>query len=307
MQITSRAIRRWVLTSLALAGASVGAAAQLNHGVPTGTEGVGIIQRVGESLPLELPFTDHTGRAVRLGEYFEAGRPTLLTLNYGDCPMLCIAQLDGVVELVGQLDFELGSEYQLVTVSIDPRESAAKAAATRAHYLERLSGGAGPEGARPEGAGPEGALLDDDAWPFLVGPQSSIDSLAQALGFGFRFVPETGEFAHDAAMMLATPEGRIARYFFGIRYEPKTVRLSMVEASAGRLGTIVDQFSLLCFVYDHEQGVYTATAVSVMRLGGLLTVVILGGFLFSFWRKELLSLVTLGRVRRAESSLEGVS
>lgn len=292
MQTTSRALRRSVLTSLALVGASVGATAQLNHGVPTGTEGVGIIQRVGESLPLELPFTDHTGRAVRLGEYFEAGRPTLLTLNYGDCPMLCIAQLDGVVELVDELDFELGSEYQLVTVSIDPRESAAKAAATRAHYLERL---------------PDAADLDDATWPFLVGPQSSIDSLAQALGFGFRFVPETGEFAHDAAMMLATPEGRIARYFFGIRYEPKTVRLSMVEASAGRLGTIVDQFSLLCFVYDHEQGVYTATAVSVMRLGGLLTVVILGGFLFSFWRKELLSLVTLGRVRRAESSLEGVS
>ncbi|MHC4260957.1 MAG: SCO family protein [Planctomycetota bacterium] len=285
------------LPSLALAAIPVltgsVAEAQLNNSVPKGTEGVGIVQRVGEELPLSLPFTDHLGQQVRLGDYFEPGRPTFLTLNYGDCPMLCVVQLDGVVALLDELEFEVGDDFQIVTVSIDPTESVSKAQATRDHYLQRYS---------------RGLELTDDQWPFLTGSQASIDSLADALGFGFRFLPETGEYAHDAALMLATPDGVISRYFFGINYDPKTVRLSLVEASAGRLGGIADQFSLLCFVYDHEAGVYTATAVNLMRIGAMLTMLILGGFLFSFWRKDVLAALS---GRRESSSagrpLEGVS
>jgi protein SCO1/2 len=286
-----RLLTRLAAAAVALCATTTGAWAQLNV-APRGTEGVGIVQRVGEAIPLDLTFTDHLGRAVRLGDYFHPGRPTLLTLNYGDCPMLCIVQLDGVVEVLNELEFDIGDDFQIVTVSIDPRESPAKARATRAHYLERYE---------------RADLLSDEDWPFLVGPQASIDALAGSLGFGFRFLPETGEFAHDAAMMLATSDGTIARYFFGIRYEPKVVRLSLVEASQGRLGGIVDQFSLLCFVYDHEQGVYTATAVTVMRIAGLLTVLILGGFLIGFWRKEILAALKGRSASRAGSSLEGVS
>ena len=268
----TRTAQLLLLTAAALIGLEGRSCAQLNIG-PQAAEGVGVIQRVGDQVPLDLPFTDHLGRQVQLGDYFRSGRPTLITLNYGDCPMLCVVQLDGVVILLDELAFSVGDDFQLITVSIDPTESPAKAAATRAHYLERLEGG---------------SELADDEWPFLVGSEASIQSLATSLGFGFRFVPETGEYAHDAALMLLTPSGTVSRYFFGINYDPRTVRLSLVEASEGRLGGIVDQFSLLCFVYDHEAGAYTATAVRVMKVGGLLTVLVLGTFLFSFWRKDIL-------------------
>ncbi|MEO0649050.1 MAG: SCO family protein [Planctomycetota bacterium] len=273
----------------ALTGLAGSAEAQLNHGVPRGTEGVGVIQRVGHQIPLDLPFVDHTGRQVKLGEFFEEGRPTLITLNYGDCPMLCVVQLNGAVETLNELDFDLGEDFQFITVSINPNESPAKADATRDHYLLRYD---------------RGEELAEDEWPFLVGSEASIDSLAQALGFGFRFVPETGEFAHDAAMMLATPDGIVSRYFFGIEYDPGTVRLSLVEASEGGLGGIVEQIMMLCLIYDHEQGAYTTTAVRVMRLGGLLTLLIFGGFLISFWRKDLLAAL---RGARGGASAGGVS
>jgi protein SCO1/2 len=286
-----------VLGGLALGGLALVAppasAAQLNNAVPRGTEGVEIVQRVGESLPLDLPFVDHLARPVRLGDYFEPGRPVLLSLNYSDCPMLCVVQLDGVVEVLNQLPFAVGEDFQVVTVSLDPREAPSKAQRTRAHYLSSYE---------------RGAELGDDAWPFLTGPQSSIDALAGALGFGYRFLPETGEFAHDAALMLATPEGTVSRYFFGIRYEPSTLRLSLVEASEGRLGGLVDQLSMLCFVFDHEAGAYVAEAFAIMRLGGLVTVVVLGGFLLTFWRQEIFA--ALGRLRSGTGprpSLESVS
>lgn len=285
------------LLAAALAGASIAATAssQVAHEVPEDTRGVGVEQRLGEQLPLEAVFTDHRGERVLLGDYFGGEKPVLLTLNYSDCPMLCVMQLDGVVEGLNDLGWVIGEDFDLVTVSIDENEPHTKAAATRDHYLNRYE----RADVLPD---PEGG------WHFLVGGQDSIDAVAQAVGFGYRFVPSTGEFAHESALMILTPEGIVSRYLFGIAYEEPTLRLSLVEASDGKLGGIADQLNLLCFIYDPTTGSYVAEASAVMRLGGLVTVLVLGGFLLLFWRKELFA--ALGSARsapRAKNTLEGVS
>lgn len=271
------------------------ASAQLNNEVPADTRGVGVVQKLGDTVPLEAEFTDHRGRRVRLGDYFGGDKPVLLTLNYSDCPMLCVLQLDGVVDVLNELGWVVGEDFDLVTVSIDDTEPHTKAAATRAHYLDRYE----RADEMPDAEG---------GWHFLVGEQASIDAVADAVGFGYRFVPSTGEFAHEATIVLLTPEGVVSRYLFGIAYPEPTLRLSLVEASDGKLGGIAEQITMMCFVFDPASGAYVAEAVSIMKLGGLLTVVILGGFLLLFWRKELFAV--LGNARtgsRTKPTLEGVS
>ncbi len=230
--------------------------------VPRQLKGVEVVQRVGETVPLDLAFRDSTGKTVALGDYFAPGRPVLLTLNYSNCPQLCILQLDELAARVSTMQWTAGAEFQMVTVSIDPTETPAQAKRKQDLYAERYG--------RP---GSEGG------WDFLIGDQENITKLADAVGFGYRFDPETGEFAHDAALMVLTPSGVISRYVFGVMYDATALRLSMVEASEGKLGTIADGFMMVCFQYDPLSGTYVMAARRVMTIAGAITILVLGGLL----------------------------
>ena len=204
--------------------------------LPTPLQGIGIDQRLGEVLPLDLPFRDETGRTVRLGDYFGA-RPVILTLAYYECPMLCTQVLNGVVRSLRALPFTVGKEFEIVTVSFNPDEKPALASAKKAEYIASYG--------RPEAAA---------GWHFLTGDQPSISAIARAAGFRYRRDEESGQYIHASGIMVLTPDGVLARYFYGIDYAPRDLRLGLVEASAGRIGTPADRALLFCFHYDPATG-----------------------------------------------------
>ena len=270
-----RSAATFACAAAVLAWAPVHAAPQLNDGVPRGTEGTGVTQKLGAQAPLDLAFTDQDGNAVTLGDSFREGRPVILTLNYSDCPQLCILQLDGLVRSLNEVGLELGEEIQLVTVSLDPTEAPSRAKLTQEHYLSAYTGEGGADG-----------------WTFLVADsEERIRAVADAVGYGYDLDLRTGEYSHEAALMLMTPEGLVSRYLFGIEYDPTTLRMSLVSASEGALGTLTDRIRMFCYRYDPDAGAYTMVAVNVMKLGGLLTVLVLGGFLLFFWRQEILAVL----------------
>lgn len=245
------------------------AAAQLAEAVPQDLEEVTITQRLDEQLPLDLAFKDENGRAVRLGDYFDGERPVVLTLGYYKCPMLCGLVLEGLLDAVRELDWTPGREFDIVTVSIDPREKPTLARLKKQNYIKTYG--------RPEAA---------SGWHFLTGEQEAIRALADAVGFRYQYVPDTGQFAHSAAIFVVTPQGRTARYLFGVRYPAQALRLSLVEATDGRIGSPVDQFLLYCYQYDETKGRYAPVAMKIMRLGAGLSAVILGAVLVGLWRRE---------------------
>ncbi|MFN2387581.1 MAG: SCO family protein, partial [Thermoanaerobaculia bacterium] len=219
-------------------------------GRPRALRGVEIAQRLNQRVPLEVPFRDEAGRAVRLGDYF-GKRPVVLALVYYECPMLCTQVLNGLAAALGAVSFDTGREFDVVAVSFDPRETPKLAAEKKRTYVTRYG--------RP------GA---EKGWHFLTGDAASIAALTEAVGFRYRFDPETGQFAHASAVYVLTPEGVLARYFYGIEYAPRDLRLSLVEASRGRVGSPVDQLLLYCFHYDPVEGKYGAVAMNMVRLGG---------------------------------------
>lgn len=229
---------------------------------------VGIEQHQGAPLPLDALFRDEAGREVRLGDYF-GDQPVVLALVQYRCPMLCTLVLNGFLKSSQGMPLEIGRDYQVVTISFDPREGPELAAEKKKHYVRSYCR--------------EGAA---EGWHFLTGDQQAIDRLTQAVGFHYRYDPQSGQFAHASGMMVATPDGRLARYFYGIEYSPHDLRLSLVEASAGRLGSPVDQVLLLCYHYDPLTGKYGLAIAGVLRLAGLLTVLALGGFLLVMCRRE---------------------
>jgi protein SCO1/2 len=245
------------------------AAAQILEDAPKELEGVGIVERLGAQVPLDLAFRDESGADLTLARFFEPGRPVLLNIVYFDCPMLCNVFLDGFVSGLRELDWTPGREFEIVTVSMDPRDDAAGATRKRAHYVERLG--------RPEAAA---------GWHFLTGDEAGIARLAEAVGFRYRFMPDRGEFAHSAGLFVATPDGRLSRVITGVVFEPQTLRLALVEASHGKIGSPVDHFLLFCFAYDHTAGRYGPTAFKIMRLGGALTVLAMAFFLLMNWRLD---------------------
>jgi protein SCO1/2 len=219
---------------------------------------IGIDQRLNEQLPLDLPLRDETGRAVRLGNYF-GRRPVILALVYYNCPMLCTQVLNGLVGALNVMSLDAGTDFDVVAVSFDARETSAMAAAKKDAYLGRYK--------RPNASG---------GWHFLTGDAAAIERLTKAAGFRFRYDKDRDQFAHASAVMVATPDGRLARYFYGIEYAPRDLRLGLVEASAGRIGTPVDQVLLYCFHYDPASGKYGPVIVNIIRLSGLATLAILG-------------------------------
>jgi protein SCO1/2 len=215
---------------------------------------VNIEQRLNGQVPLDLKFRDESGREVRLGEYFARGRPVVLTLVYYECPMLCNQVLNGAVGAFQGLSFTAGREYEAVTVSFDPREGPELAARKKETYVRRY---------RREGA--------EAGWHFLTGDKASIDALASAVGFRYAWDEESKQFAHASALMVATPQGRLSHYLYGIDYAPKDLRLALVEASEGRIGSPVDALLLFCYHYDPASGRF-APVMNVLRAAGVLTV-----------------------------------
>jgi len=233
---------------------------------------VGVEEHLGERVPLDLEFRHHSGRQVRLADFFRDDVPVILTLNYSSCPMLCSLQLDGLVDALSEVSLDLGQDYRIVTVSIDPTESPLEARKTMQKYMQKYDR--------------EGVT---SGWEFLVGRDEEIRALADAVGFRYRFVEESGEYAHTAVDMICTPDGRLSRYLYGVQLDPTTVRLSLVESSSGKIGTPMDQVILFCFRYDPESGSYAAFARNLMKVGGGGIVVILAMFLLVMIRRERLA------------------
>ena len=229
---------------------------------------IGIDQRLNEMLPLDVPLRDEAGRPVRLGDYF-GRRPVILALVYYNCPMLCTQVLNGLVGALNVMSLDAGRDFDVVAVSFDARETPAMAAAKKDAYLSRYK-------RRNAAAG----------WHFLTGDAASIERLTKAAGFRFRYDKDRDQFAHASAVMVATPDGRLARYFYGIEYPPRDLRLGLVEASAGRIGTPVDQVLLYCFHYDPASGKYGAVIVNIIRLAGAATLVVLGLSLWMMSRRR---------------------
>ncbi len=225
---------------------------------------VGIDQRLNERLPLDLEFRDETGKSVRLGDYF-GSKPVVLTLVYYDCPQLCNQVLQGFVTSLRGLTFEPGKEFSVVTVSFDPRETPDLAARKRESYLKSY-------GRPAAGSG----------WHFLTGSEASIKTLTETVGFRYAWDEETRQFAHLSGIMVLTPDGHLSRYFYGIEYGPRDLRLGLVEASQGKIGTLADQVMLLCYHYDPTTGQYGLILINLIRIGGVLTVAGLLALFFVF-------------------------
>jgi protein SCO1/2 len=218
---------------------------------------VDFTQNLDVQVPLDLPFRDETGRIVHLSDYF-GKKPVLLNLVYFECPMLCTEVLNGTVRTLRALPLTVGKEFNVLTVSFDARETPALAAAKKNVYLDRY----GRKGSR-------------DGWAFLTGPESSIKALADAVGFHYAYDKEINQFAHASGIMILTPQGRVSHYFFGVEYPAQAVRLSLVEASHGGIGSPVDKLLLYCYHYDPATGRYGLVIMRVMRVAGLATLAVL--------------------------------
>jgi len=229
---------------------------------------VGVDQKLNAQVPLGLAFRDEAGRSIRLGDYF-GKKPIVLTLVYFECPMLCTQVLNGAVAAMKTLTFTIGDEYDVVTVSFNPTETPALAQSKKTTYLAKY-------GRPPASTG----------WHFLTGDEPSIAALAGAVGFRYTFDPTTQQYVHASAIMVLTPQGRVSKYFYGIDYPPKDLRLGLIEASDGRIGTAVDQLVLYCYHYDPHTGKYSMMILNVLRLAGLATVTLIGGFIAVMWSRD---------------------
>ena len=230
---------------------------------------VSIAQKLNTQVPLDLMFRDEHGRVVRLGDYFKSGRPVLLNFVYFRCPMLCPMVLEGTTTALTQLKFDIGKDFDVITVSIDPRDKPSDAKAKKDQYVRHY-----------------GRLNAAEGWHFLTSKDSYIHALADAVGFQYEYDGPTDQFAHGAALLVLTPDGRTSRYFYGFEYKPRDIRMAIVEASSGKIGNVTDQFLLMCFHYDPAAGKYSRNAMMFVRAGGVATMASLGGLIFVMVRRE---------------------
>jgi protein SCO1/2 len=245
--------------------------AQSNSATPPTLPGkVAIAQNLDKQLPLDLMLRDETGRVVRLGQYFNHGKPLLLNFMYYRCPMLCPMVMDGVTNALTELRFDIGKEFDVVTVSIDPRDTPEQASMKKDQYVKRY-----------------GRFGAASGWHFLTGNESAVKRLTNIAGFEYAYDPKMDQFAHAAVLLAVTPQGRISRYLYGFEYKPRDLRLALVEASAGRIGTATDSLLLLCYHYDPATGRYSRTAMNFVRAGGVATMLGLFGFIFIMVRRDL--------------------
>jgi len=243
---------------------------QQSNAVPAALQNIGIDQRLNEQLPLDAVFRDETGREVKLGDYFKSGKPVVLSLVYYDCPMLCTQVLNGEVESFRNVPFTLGQDYEAISVSFDPRETPQLAADKKQVYAMDYK--------RPGVA---------EGWHFLTGDAPSIKRLTEAIGFRYAYDEGTKQFAHASAIYVATPDGKLSRYFYGIAYAPKQMRLSLIEAAAGKIGSPINQLLFYCYHYDPTTGKYGVAVLNVMRAGGVLTVLSLVSLIVLLRRRKI--------------------
>ena len=229
---------------------------------------VAIAQKLGDQIPLDLMMRDEAGEIVRLRDYF-GHRPVLLNFVYYRCPMLCPMVLEGISSSLTELKFNIGEQFDVITVSIDPRDKPSQAAQFKDKYVKRY-----------------GRLNAANGWHFLTANETAIHRLADAVGFQFAYDGVRDQFAHGAALFILTPDGKMSRYFFGFEFKPRDLRLGIVEASGGRIGNATDQLLLLCYHYDPAVGRYSRSAMTFMRAGGVTTVLALGSFIVIMIRKE---------------------
>ncbi|HVK59944.1 MAG TPA: SCO family protein [Bdellovibrionales bacterium] len=253
-------------SATAFARDTLGIKEGLANETPQELKDVGIDQKLGDKIDLDLPFTDHTGKAVTLRSYVADGKPLLLSLAYYNCPSLCNFHLNGLLDAFKQMKQPLGQEFHAVAISIEPKETADLAQKKRETYLKSY--------ARPEG---------EKGWHFLVGQQPAIDSIAKEIGFKYHWDETEQQWAHASAAVVITPDGTISRYLNGIVFDPKTVRLSMIEASNGKVGSVIDKLVLYCFHFDPKTSKYSLYAFNVMRGGAVLIVLLLAIFILPFW------------------------
>lgn len=236
---------------------------------PSAPPQASIAQKLDTRVPLELRLRNERGEIVRLGDLFGNGRPVLLNFVYFRCPMLCPMVLEGTTTSLTHLKFDIGKQFDVITVSIDPRDKASTAAELKEKYIRRY-----------------GRLDSAKGWHFLTANETTIKRLTDAVGFQFTYDSRTDQFAHGAALLVLTPDGRTSRYFYGFEFKPRDLRMAIVEASEGKIGTAVDQFLLLCFHYDPTTGKYSRKAMMFARAGGVVTLLGLGTFIFVMFRKE---------------------
>ena len=285
----------------------------LPNGRPTyevpGLENVDVTERLDEAMPLDVELTDHTGRKVTLRDYFDGERPVVLTFAYHTCPTLCSLVLDATRRGLTTQDWTAGQEYQVLTISIDPEETVEAAAQKREEtirayrngddaVLTEIENGAGEALARDAVVAERGEV----EWHFLVGDESAIETLTEAAGYRYFYDEFRKQYAHPAAVMFLTPDGKMARYLYGLRLEHNDVRLALLEATEGRSITSGERFLLYCYAYDGEQSGYVLVAQNIMKIGGALTVLVVGAFLFFFWRRERKS----ARLDRSRQQLKQV-
>ncbi len=265
-----------ILRCVAVAFCGLGAGAALAQRIekaPPQFDEVGLTERFDAQIPLELPFMEFDGKKaakVTLGQFFDGSLPVILTLNYSNCPQLCSLQLNGLVEGMKRMKWKLGQQYQVITVSIDPLEGPRRAYQTKRKYLQAYG--------RPGCAA---------GWHFLTNRnEEDIKRVGDAAGFHYVFDPETRQYAHLAVAIICTPDGRVSQYLGGVEYDPQTLRLSLVEAAEGKVGSNWDQVLLYCFHFDPASGRYALSAFRLMQIGGGLTVLIFGGMLSAYWLHE---------------------
>ncbi len=256
-----------ILASWGLPG---GAGAQMSSDqTPPQLEGVDLVDHSGDMVPGDLTFNDENGDPVRLDAFFNQGRPIVLQLVYYSCPMLCTQVLNAYLDSARKMDWTPGREYTVVTVSFDPKDNPKLAKEKKQNYISSLD--------RPEAG---------EGWHFLTGEEPSIEALTRSVGFKYRYDEKTQQYYHAAGIFVLTPQGKISRTLYGIDYPPKDLRLSLIEASEGKLGSPLDKLILFCCQYDPGTHKYTVVAFQVMKLGGVLTLLGLGGLMGGLWMRE---------------------
>ena len=236
-------------------------------------KGIDVVEHLGGYPPLDISFTTDQGHVTTLGEFLKTGKPTILNLAYYNCPMLCNLVMNGISKSVGELEWTTEEKFQILTISINPHETVELAAAKKANYLKEF-------------AETTGKKLNPSTWTFAVTSEKDSRRLADAIGFKYYYVSETKEYAHPGVIFILAPDGKITRYLYGIDFSARDMKLALLEASEGKIGTSMDRFIMYCFQYDPLSKSYALMAINVMKLGGLLTIALLGVFLVILWRKE---------------------
>jgi len=228
---------------------------------------VGVDQKLNNQVPLEAKFRDENGQPVELKRYFD--KPVILTLVYYTCPMLCSEVLNGTASSLKPVKFDVGKEFNVVTISIDPRDTPGTAMGKKKLMLARYGRHGGDQG-----------------WHFLTGDKENIDAVAKAVGWRYAYDPKSGQYAHASAIMLLTPEGKVSRYFYGIEYSSKDIQFGIMDASQNKIGSLTDQIALYCYHYDPAKGKYGLAIMRLVRLAGLVTIALIGGFIIVMVRRE---------------------